>query len=193
MSLFVKVTRCFQRKYLKYPYAVASKTLWEKDDNQTLVITRKVLKNFSAGRNCRCPTCWGTVRNSAPAIKHNLKKIWVRTICLIPSSTLYTLAHLIDLTESITKQKQKHLLFYESSVLHIPFLHPTIGKKILVKEQYMQPGICTSRPLTPLHVNSGVVCCWKAGVIFHVGSVLIKAGWVAAKIQLTTDTTTHKL
>lgn len=101
---------CFQIKYLKYVQAVVCTTHWQMA-NQTLAIARKLLRNFSTGRTCRCLTCCRTARISAPAIKHNLTKTQVRTISHIPHSTLYTLAYLIDPMENITKQKQNHVVF----------------------------------------------------------------------------------
>lgn len=149
MSFLVKVTRCFQRKYLKYPHVVVSKNLWEKEGNQTFVTARKVLKNFSAGRNGGCLTWWGTVRNSAPAAKHNPTKTRVRTICPILNSTLQT--PLADHTESIPEQKLKPLLFEDRSVLRVPLLRPARGKEIPA-----EVGVHGSILLPP---SRRAVCC----------------------------------
>lgn len=151
MSFLVKVTRCFQRKYLKYPHVVFSKNLWEKEGNQTFLTARKVLKNFSAGRSRGCLTWWGTERNSAPAAKHSPTKTQVRTICPTLNSTLQALAPLADHTESIPEQKLKHLLFKDRSVLRVPLLRPARGKEIPA-----EAGVRRSILLPP---SRRAVCC----------------------------------
>lgn len=124
----------FLIKYLKYLYDVVRNTLWGKNGHQILVIARKVLKNFSAGRNCRCLTCWATVRNSAPAIKHRIKNLCKNNATVLISLT--------------TDPK--------SSPLHIPFLHTRSGRETPGKEQQVQPGLCRSRRGLLLSSRDGI-------------------------------------